>query len=62
MKTTYFEMLSRLHAIKENLYLTESLVDEQWISSKIGNIETLMEKLGHDIEEVEPVEMIDELF
>ena len=61
MKQTYFEMYARLKAIRDNLYLTESLVDEQWISSKVSAIETLLEQLGAHIEEAEPLEMIDEI-
>lgn len=62
MKQTYFDMLSRLRAIRDNLYLTEAVTDEHWIHAKISSIESLLEKLGHDIEEIEPVEANDELF
>jgi hypothetical protein len=55
-------MLSRLRAIRDNLYLTEAVTDEHWIHAKISSIESLLEKLGHDIEEIEPVEANDELF
>jgi len=62
MKTTFIEMYARLKAVRDNLYLTEADLDEQWVSSKISSIEMLMDQLGAYIEECEPVDAIDEVF